>query len=47
LLVAGHAPNLFDGAELAARAIDSGAAGRVLHALVRRTNLPVVAEAAR
>ena len=47
LLVAGHAPNLFDGAELAARAIDSGAAGRVLDALVRRTNLPVAAEAAR
>jgi anthranilate phosphoribosyltransferase len=47
LLVAGRAANLFGGAELAARAIDSGAARRVLDDLVLRTNAPAVAEAAR
>ena len=47
LLVAGRAANLYEGAELAARAIDSGAARRVLHDLVARTNLPAAAEAAR
>lgn len=40
LLIAGRATNLFDGAELAARAIDSGAAARVLDALITRTNAP-------
>ncbi len=45
LLVAGRAANLADGAELAARSIDSGAARRVLDDLVARTNLP--AEAAQ
>jgi anthranilate phosphoribosyltransferase len=40
LLVAGRAVNLFEGAELAARAIDSGAASRVLDALITRTNAP-------
>jgi anthranilate phosphoribosyltransferase len=40
LLVAGHAADLREGAELAARAIDSGAARRVLEALVFRTNAP-------
>ena len=45
LLVAGTAANLADGVELAARAIDSGAARRVLDDLVARTNMP--AEAAQ
>jgi anthranilate phosphoribosyltransferase len=40
LLVAGRAANLLEGAEFAARAIDSGAAGRVLDALITRTNAP-------
>ncbi len=40
LLVAGRATNLFEGEELAARAINSGAAGRVLDALITRTNAP-------
>ena len=47
LLVAGRAASLFDGVELAARAIDSGAAGRVLDDLVARTNAPAAAETAR
>ena len=47
LLVAGRAASLFDGVELAARAIDSGAAGRVLDDLVLRTTVPAVAESAR
>ena len=47
LLVAGRAASLFDGVELAARAIDSGAAGRVLDDLVLRTNAPAAAETAR
>jgi len=48
LLVAGRAVNLYDGAEIAARAIDSGAARRVLAALVARTNaLAAAAELAR
>jgi anthranilate phosphoribosyltransferase len=45
LLVAGRAANLTDGAELAARSIDSGAARRVLDDLVARSNMP--AEAAQ
>jgi anthranilate phosphoribosyltransferase len=40
LLVAGRAATLYEGAELAARSIDSGAAGRVLDDLVSRTNPP-------
>jgi anthranilate phosphoribosyltransferase len=40
LLVAGRAADLFEGAEIAARAIDSGAARGVLQALVDRTNSP-------
>jgi anthranilate phosphoribosyltransferase len=47
LLVAGRAASLFDGVELAARAIDSGAAGRVLDDLVLRTTAPAVAESTR
>ncbi len=43
LLVAGRAANLADGAELAARSIDSGAARRALHDLVARTNMPAEA----
>jgi len=43
LLVAGCADTLSDGAEIAARAIDSGAACRVLAALVARTNAPATA----
>ncbi|MGA8383576.1 MAG: anthranilate phosphoribosyltransferase [Stellaceae bacterium] len=43
LLVAGRAANLADGAELAARSIDSGAARRVLDDLVARTNMPAEA----
>jgi anthranilate phosphoribosyltransferase len=46
LLVAGRAPNLATGIELAARSIDSGAAMRVLQNLVSRTNAPIAAEAA-
>jgi anthranilate phosphoribosyltransferase len=42
LLVAGRAAKLSEGAELAARAIDSGAARRVLGDLVARTNAPAV-----
>ncbi|HEY3912110.1 MAG TPA: anthranilate phosphoribosyltransferase [Stellaceae bacterium] len=38
LLIADRAANLADGVELAARSIDSGAAGRVLSELVARTN---------
>ena len=45
LLVAGRAATLEDGIELAARALDSGAARRVLHDLVARTNMPAEAEA--
>ena len=46
LLVAGHAADLCAGAELAAQAIDTGAARQVLEALVARTNAPAsVAEA--
>ena len=48
LLVAGRATNLYEGVELAARSIDSGAARRVLDDLVARTNAPAeTAEAAR
>jgi anthranilate phosphoribosyltransferase len=48
LLVAGLAPTLIDGVELAARSIDSGAALRVLDDLVMRTNVAgVTVEAAR
>ena len=48
LLVAGRAANLYEGVELAARSIDSGAARRVLDDLVARTNAPAeTAEAAR
>jgi anthranilate phosphoribosyltransferase len=47
LLVAGRAANLYDGAELAARSIDGGAARRVLDELVDRTNLPAAAEVAQ
>ena len=43
LLVAGRAANLADGAELAARSIDSGAARQVLDDLVARTNMPAEA----
>ncbi len=43
LLVAGRAANLADGAELAARSINSGAARRVLDDLVARTNMPAEA----
>jgi anthranilate phosphoribosyltransferase len=45
LLVAGRATNLYDGVELAARAIDNGAARRVLQALVARSNAPPMAAA--
>jgi anthranilate phosphoribosyltransferase len=47
LLVAGRAASLYEGVEAAARAIDSGAARRVLDDLVARTNRPTAAEAAR
>src|SRR5438874_3168286 len=47
LLVAGQAPDLESGIELAARALDSGAPQRVLQDLVARTNAPVGTEAAR
>ena len=43
LLVAGRAANLADGAELAARSINSGAARQVLDDLVARTNMPAEA----
>ncbi len=42
LLIAGRAANLYEGTELAARAIDSGAAREILDALVARTNAPVM-----
>jgi len=45
LLVAGQVPDLESGIERAARSLDSGAARRVLHDLVTRTNAPVEAEA--
>ncbi len=45
LLVAGRAATLADGVERAARAIDSGAAQRVLDNLVARTNAPASASA--
>ena len=48
LLVAGRATNLYEGVELAAREIDSGAARRVLDDLVARTNAPAeIAETIR
>jgi len=48
LLIAGRAANLYEGTELAARAIDSGAVRKILDALVARTNAPaVMSEAAR
>jgi anthranilate phosphoribosyltransferase len=47
LLVAGRAANLYEGVELAARALDSGAARRVLDDLVARTNMPAAMEEAR
>jgi anthranilate phosphoribosyltransferase len=40
LIVAGRAKRLADGIELAARSLDSGAARRVLEALVARSNAP-------
>jgi anthranilate phosphoribosyltransferase len=43
LLVAGRAERLSDGIELAARSLDSGAAQRVLEALIDRTNAPTEA----
>jgi anthranilate phosphoribosyltransferase len=46
LLIAGRAPSLEEGIELAARSLDSGAARRVLEELVARTNTVVEAEAA-
>jgi len=45
LLVAGQAPDLESGIELAARSLDTGAARRVLANLVARTNEPARAEA--
>jgi anthranilate phosphoribosyltransferase len=45
LLVAGRVATVEAGIELAARSIDSGAARRVLHELVARTNVPAIAEA--
>jgi anthranilate phosphoribosyltransferase len=48
LLIAGKAASLFEGVELAARSIDSGAARRVLDDLIARTNAPAdTAEAVR
>jgi anthranilate phosphoribosyltransferase len=48
LLVAGRTANLYEGAELAAQSIDTGAARRVLSDLVARTNAPApVAETVR
>jgi anthranilate phosphoribosyltransferase len=46
LLVAGRAANLYEGTELAARALDGGAARRVLDALVARTNRSATVEEA-
>jgi anthranilate phosphoribosyltransferase len=46
LVIAGRAPDLASGIELAARSLDSGAARRVLEDLVARTNAPPEAEAA-
>jgi anthranilate phosphoribosyltransferase len=40
LVVAGRAEGLAEGVELAARSLDSGAAERVLDALVQRSNMP-------
>jgi anthranilate phosphoribosyltransferase len=45
LLVAGRVATVEAGIELAARAIDSGAAQRVLDELVARTNVPAIAKA--
>jgi len=45
LVIAGRAANLYEGVECAARAIDSGAARRVLDELVARTNTTPAAEA--
>jgi anthranilate phosphoribosyltransferase len=45
LLVAGRVTTVEAGIELAARALDSGAAQRVLQELVARTNEPAIAEA--
>ncbi len=42
LLIAGRAANLYQGVEIAARAIDLGAARRILDALIARTNAPAV-----
>ncbi len=47
LLVAGRAADLYEGVGLAAQSVDSGAARRVLDALVLRTNARAAAEAAR
>jgi anthranilate phosphoribosyltransferase len=47
LLVADRAKTLYEGVELAARTIDTGAAARVLEALIARTNPAVEAEAVR
>jgi anthranilate phosphoribosyltransferase len=44
-VVAGRASGVEAGIELAARSIDSGAAQRVLDALVTRTNVAATAEA--
>jgi anthranilate phosphoribosyltransferase len=44
LVIAGRAAELEDGIELAARSLDSGAARRVLEALIARTNAPSQAE---
>jgi anthranilate phosphoribosyltransferase len=46
LVIADRASDLTTGIELAARALDSGAARRVLEELVARTNRPVEAAAA-
>jgi anthranilate phosphoribosyltransferase len=46
LVIAGRASTLEAGIELAARSLDTGAAGRVLHDLVARTNAPAAVEAA-
>ncbi|MGC2202470.1 MAG: anthranilate phosphoribosyltransferase [Stellaceae bacterium] len=47
LVVAGSAAALGDGIELAARSLDSGAARRVLEALIARTNAPAEAAVAQ
>src|SRR6185436_1206607 len=44
LVIAGRAAELEDGIELAAQSLDSGAAHRVLEALIARTNAPPQAE---